>query len=66
MDKPRHDPTKGEPWSDVSEPESVPVNPRPEEYGDDDADLSADERANQPSRGTERESYEDRPEREGD
>jgi hypothetical protein len=66
MDKPRPNTTKGVPWGDHNETESTPVDPRREEYGDDDADLSADERANKPTRGTERETYEDQPEREGD
>jgi hypothetical protein len=66
MEKPRPKTTEGVPWSDHNETESSPPDPRREEYDDaGDSGLTADERvANPPGRGTERESNEDRAERE--
>ena len=68
MEKPRPKTTEGVPWADPDETESSTPDPRREEYdGDSDSGLSADERvANPPGRGTERESNEDRAEREQD
>jgi hypothetical protein len=68
MEKPRPKTTEGVPWADHNETESIPLDPSPEEYIDDsDSGLAADERvASPPGRGTERETYEDRAEREQD
>ena len=68
MEKPRPKTTEGVPWADHNETESIPPDPGLEEYdGDSDSGLTAEERvANPPGRGTERETYEDRAEREQD
>lgn len=68
MEKPRPKTTEGEPWGDVNETESRPPDPDRKEYDDaGDSGLPSEERAvNPPGRGTERETYEDRAEREQD
>jgi hypothetical protein len=45
MENPKPEHTRGVPWADHNETESSPPDPRRDEYGDDDHDKTADERA---------------------
>ncbi len=45
MNKPEPNTTRGVPWADHNETESTPPDPRRDEYGEEDPDTNADQRA---------------------
>jgi hypothetical protein len=68
MEKPRPKTTRGVPWGDHNETneETSPAETRPPKPNDADPELPVDDREKGPDTGVERETYEDRAERERD